>query len=50
MRGFQRMQKASATITGLEVMHVIRRSHCILRAPGAIAEIRPGNQLFGLAA
>jgi hypothetical protein len=50
MRGFQRMQTASATITGLEVMHVIRRSHCILRAPGATAKIRLVNQLFGLAA
>ena len=50
MRGFQRMQKASATITGLEVMHVIRRSHCILRAPGETVKIRLVNQLFGLAA
>jgi hypothetical protein len=44
------MQTTSATIKGLEVMRVIRRSPCILRAPEATAEIRLVNQLFGLAA
>lgn len=50
MRVFQRMQTAPATIKGAEVMRVIRRSHCILRAPGATAEIRLVNQLLGPAA
>jgi transposase, IS6 family len=50
MRGFQRLQTASATIEGLEVMRVIRPSPCILRAPEATAEIRHVHQPFGLAA
>ncbi|WP_457093705.1 hypothetical protein [Microvirga sp. P5_D2] len=50
MRGFQRLQTASATVEGLEVMYVIRRSPCILRSPDATAEIRLVNQQFGLAA
>jgi hypothetical protein len=50
MRGFQRLQTASATIKGLEVMRVIRWSHCILRAPEATAEIHHVHQQFGLAA
>jgi transposase, IS6 family len=50
MRGFERMQTASATIEGLEVICVIRRSHCNLRAPGATAEIGLVHQQFGLAA
>jgi hypothetical protein len=51
MRGFQRLQTASATIERLdEVMRVIRWSHCILRAPEATAEIHHVHQQFGLAA
>jgi hypothetical protein len=50
MCGFQRLQTASATIKELEVMRVIRRGYCILRAPEATAEIRIVNQQFGVAA
>ncbi|MBM6583452.1 hypothetical protein ILT44_24940 [Microvirga sp. BT689] len=50
MRGFERMQPTSATSKGLEVMRVIRRSHCNLRAPGAAAEIGLVIQQFSLAA
>jgi IS6 family transposase len=49
-RGFQRMKTASATIKGFEVMRMIRRGHCTWPAPGAAAEIRLVNQLFGVAA
>jgi hypothetical protein len=51
MRGFQRLQTASATIERLdEVMRVIRWSACILRAPEMTAEIRLVIQQVGLAA
>jgi IS6 family transposase len=49
-RGFQSMKTAAATLTGFEVMRMIRRGHCILRQAGPIGEIRLVNQLFGLAA
>jgi hypothetical protein len=50
MRASQRMRTASTTIKELEVMRVIRRNHCNLRAPGATAEIRLVDQMFGVAA
>jgi transposase-like protein len=49
-RGFQRMETASATLRGFEVMRMIRRGHCMLPVPGVTGEIRLVNQLFGLAA
>jgi transposase, IS6 family len=49
-RGFQTMKTAAATLTGFEIMRMIRRGHCILRQAGPIGEIRLVNQLFGLAA
>ena len=49
-RGFQSMKTAAATLTGFEIMRMIRRGHCILRQAGPIGEIRLVNQLFGLAA
>jgi hypothetical protein len=49
-RGFQRMKTASATISGFEVMRMIRRGHCMLPASGVTGEIRLVNQLFGRAA
>jgi transposase-like protein len=49
-RGFQRMKTASATTGGFEVLHMIRRGHCILSHPGVTGEIRLVNQFFGLAA
>ena len=49
-RGFQRMETASATLKGFEVMRMIRRGHCMLPEPGVTGEIRLVNQLFGLAA
>jgi transposase, IS6 family len=50
MCGSQGMRTASTTIKELEVMRVIRRNHCNLRAPGATAEIRLVDQMFGVAA
>jgi transposase-like protein len=49
-RGFQSMKTAAATLTGFEIMRMIRRGHCNLRQAGPIGEIRLVNQLFGLAA
>ena len=49
-RGFQTMKTAAATLTGFEIMRMIRRGHCIQRDRRATSEIRLVNQLFGLAA
>jgi transposase, IS6 family len=49
-RGFQTMKTAAATLTGFEIMRMIRRGHCIQRKCRATGEIRLVNQLFGLAA
>ena len=49
-RGFQTMKTAVATLTGFEIMRMIRRGHCIGRERRATGEIRLVNQLFGLAA
>ena len=49
-RGFQTMKTAAATLTGFEIMRMIRRGHCIQRESRATGEIRLVNQLFGLAA
>jgi transposase, IS6 family len=49
-RGFQTMKTAAATLTGFEVMRMIRRGHCIGRERRATGEIRLVNHLFGLAA
>jgi transposase-like protein len=49
-RGFQTMRTAAATLTGFEIMRMIRRGHCIQRERRATGEIRLVNQLFGLAA
>jgi transposase-like protein len=46
-RGFQRMKTASATISGFEIMRMIRRGHCMRPATGVTGEIRLVNQLFG---
>jgi transposase-like protein len=49
-RGFQTMNTAAATLTGFEIMRMIRRGHCIQRDRRATGEIRLVNQLFDLAA
>jgi transposase-like protein len=49
-RGFQTMKTAAATLTGFEIMRMIRRGHCIQRERQATGEARLVNQLFGLAA
>ena len=49
-RGFQTMKTAAATLTGFEIMRMIRRGHCIERERRATGEIRLVDQLFGLAA
>jgi transposase-like protein len=49
-RGFQTMRTAAATLTGFEIMRMIRRGHCIGRERRATGEIRLIDQLFGLAA
>jgi transposase, IS6 family len=49
-RGFQTMKTAAATLTGFEIMRIIRRGHCIQRDRRATGEIRLVNQLCGLAA
>jgi transposase-like protein len=49
-RGFQTMKTAAATLTGFEIMRMIRRGHCIGRERRATGEIRLIDQLFGLAA
>ena len=48
--GFQTMKTAAATLTGFEIMRMIRRGHCIQREGRATGEIRLVNQLFELAA
>jgi IS6 family transposase len=49
-RGFQTMKTAAATLTGFEIMRMIRRGHCIQRKRQATGEVRLVNRLFGLAA
>jgi len=49
-RGFQSMKTAAATLTGFEIMRMIRRGHCIQRERRATGEIHLVNLLFGLAA
>jgi len=49
-RGFQTMKTAAATLTGFEIMRMIRRSHYNKQGYRATGEIRLINQLFGLAA
>jgi transposase-like protein len=49
-RGFQSMKTAAATLTGFEIMRMIRRGHYNKRGCRATSEIRLVNQLFGLAA
>jgi transposase, IS6 family len=49
-RGFQTMKTDAATLTGFEIMRMIRRGHCIQREHQAIGEVRLIDQLFGLAA
>jgi len=49
-RGFQTMKIAAASLTGFEVMRMIRRGHYNKRGCRATGEIRLINQLFGLAA
>jgi transposase, IS6 family len=49
-RGFQTMKTAAATLTGFEIMRMIRRGHFLQRERRATGEIRLVNQLFGLAA
>ena len=49
-RGFQTMRTAAATLTGFEIMRMIRRGHYNKRGCRGIGEIRLINQLFGLAA
>ncbi|MFC5482040.1 IS6 family transposase [Microvirga aerilata] len=48
-RGFQAMKTAAATLAGFEIMRMIRRGHYVQRGRRATGEIRPVNQLFGLA-
>ena len=49
-RGFQTMRTAAATLTGFEIIRMIRRGHCIGRKLLATGEVRLVNHLFGLAA
>jgi transposase-like protein len=49
-RGFQTMKTASATLTGFEIMRMIRRGHCTQPKRQATGEIRLVNQLFDLTA
>src|SRR5215207_10039503 len=49
-RGFQTMKTAAATLTGFEIMRMIRRGHCIGQERRATGEIRLVNQLLGLVA
>jgi transposase, IS6 family len=49
-RSFQTMRTAAATLTGFEIMRMIRRGHCIGWKRQAAGEVRLVNQLFGLAA
>jgi transposase, IS6 family len=44
------MKTAAATLTGFEIMRMIRRSHFLQREYRVTGEIRLINQLFGLAA
>jgi hypothetical protein len=43
------MKTAAATLTGFKIMSMIRRGHCIGQERRATGEIRPIDQLFGLA-
>ena len=49
-RGFQTMKTAAVTLTGFEIMRMIRRGHYNKRGCRATGEISQINQLFGLAA
>jgi transposase, IS6 family len=49
-RGFQTIKTAAATLTGFDIMRMIRRGHCIQRKRQATGEVRLVNQIFGLAA
>jgi transposase, IS6 family len=49
-RGFQTMKTAAATLTGFEIMRMIRRGHWIPRERRTTSEIRLLDQLFGLTA
>jgi IS6 family transposase len=49
-RGFQTMKTAAATLTGFEIMRMIRRGHYLQRERRATGEIRLIDQLFGLVA
>ncbi|EIM31215.1 transposase [Microvirga lotononidis] len=49
-RGFQTMRAAAATLTGFEIIRMIRRGHCIQRKRQATGEVRLVHQLFGFAA
>jgi transposase, IS6 family len=44
------MRTAAATLTGFEIMRMIRRGHCIQRKRQVRGEVRLVNQLFSLAA
>jgi transposase-like protein len=48
--GCKSMKAAYATITGFEVMRMIRKRQCILLEPGITGEVRFVNKLFDLAA
>jgi transposase-like protein len=43
-RGFQSMKTAAATLTGFEIMRMIRRGHCIQRERRVTGEIRLINR------
>jgi transposase-like protein len=46
-QGFQAMKIAAATLTGFEIMRMIRRGHWIQRECRTISEIRLLERLFG---
>jgi transposase, IS6 family len=47
---FQTMKIAAATLTGFEIMRMIRRGHCMQRERQAPGEVRLVNQVFSLVA
>jgi transposase-like protein len=49
-RGFQSMKTVAATLTGFEIMRMIRCGHFLQWERRVTGEIRLINQLFGLAA
>ena len=49
-RGFQTMRPARAILKGFEVMHMIRRGHCLTCKLGVRYEIRFVNKSFEIAA